>query len=242
MVDIWKRELVSGDLVMDLSHYYKYTLHTKDLNRVYGIIVSSTHMMIKEENRFRLIKCADFDLYKIENPLLQEQEIYELLVSGFKEWKVQVAKKKEIEKNLVKEDYLKDYKIGDILYNENNINVYSKSYYIYYGYCEIINTITDSKSYGHLYIRYGESHLKRICEKGDEFQFSNPLLIGDFGRYLVYCKGENCNASYLKFLKKPSKSFNKVYGHINLIGDSVTVGKYKINRLGDSILEENKND
>lgn len=130
MVDIWKRELVSGDLVMDLSHYYKYTLHTKDLNRVYGIIVSSTHMMIKEENRFRLIKCADFDLYKIENPLLQEQEIYELLVSGFKEWKVQVAKKKEIEKNLVKEDYLKDYKIGNILYNENNINVYSKSYYI----------------------------------------------------------------------------------------------------------------
>lgn len=237
MLDIWGRELVSGDFVLDLSHYYRYTVHKKDLNTVYGLIISSTHMMIKEENRFRIIKCVDFDLYKIENPLLQEQKIYQLLVSGLREWQAQESKKKlEIkEKRKLKEIYLNDYKIGDILTDKNNRSLYGNSYYIYYGYCEITDTITNSKSYGHLYVNYTKYHLQHICEIGYEFKFSNPLLIGDVGRSLAYSKGNNYNSFCLKFLKNPSKSFKEVYSHINLIGDSVTLldYKYEIKILGD---------
>lgn len=238
MKDIWGRELVSGDLVLDLSHYYKYTVYKRDLQTVYGLIISSTHMLIKGENRFRIIKCVEFDVYKIANPLLQEKEIYQLLVSGFQEWQQKEAKKKIEAKNkrkTEKTDYLKEYKIGDILYDENNRSLYGKSYYIYYGYCEITDIMTNSKSYGHLYVNYTEYHLQHICEIGYEFKFSNRLLIGDVGRDLDYSKGNNYNSSSLKFLKNPSKSFKEVYSHINLIGDSVTLldYKYEIKILGD---------
>lgn len=237
MKDIWGRELVLGDLVLDLSHYYKYTVHKRDLKTVYGLIISSTHMLIKEDNRFRLIKCIDFDVYKIENPLFQEQEIYQLLVSGYQDWQVNETKKKIESRSKNKDkknDYFKDYKIGDILYGDNQRSLYGKLYYIYYGYCEIKDNELNTVCYGHLYVKYSENELKDIQNK-NELDFSDPIISCKMSKLLKYSINNNYNTFYSKFLKNPSKSFEKVCNHINLIGDSVTLldYKYEIKILGD---------
>lgn len=238
MEDIWGRNLVAGDLVLDVDHFYKANLNKKkgDLLHSYGIIVSSSHMFVKKPSRFRLSKCDTVKLYKIEHPIDKEKEVYYILVDAYKIWEQEQFKKQEemkIKQKQLSSERVQNYQRGSILESKSNNNYK----YIYFGYCEFVFQDKTTK-HGHLYLRYntkdiGFLQFQNSCNNIKEEDLYKPIL-----NTLRYTINNEFTTHAVKILKNKSNMFTNVVGQVLIKNKSVYLDDLKGNTLTINFIDE----